>query len=239
MTLITQDRWDLVKHEVDIEDRVPATLTQPVGGNDLVLRVSDVSVFNADEALRIGEERLTVVSVQNLTRDAAGALPRDRSGGVTVRRGVLGTTPLEHPAETVIYRFPLAPDPPSINQASCGQTAQPPAPPGTPELVEPFTGQTVEVTALNLAFSLREIRATAGTGNRIRVRLDNRDASVEHNIAFYQSATSLTPVATGSIGTRYPGPGVDDTVFDVPAAGSYFFRCDVHPTTMTGNFIVQ
>jgi hypothetical protein len=32
---------------------------------------------------------------------------------------------------------------------------------------------------------------------------------------------------------------VDDTVFDVPAAGNYFFRCDVHPQTMTGTFRVS
>jgi plastocyanin len=31
---------------------------------------------------------------------------------------------------------------------------------------------------------------------------------------------------------------VDEVVFAKPAAGTYFFRCDVHPTIMTGNFIV-
>jgi plastocyanin len=94
--------------------------------------------------------------------------------------------------------------------------------------------------ALNLAFNVREIRANAGANERIRVRLDNRDNGVEHNIAFYQSATSTAqPLIAGAIGTRFPGPGVDDTVFNVPPAGTYFFRCDVHPTTMTGSFIVQ
>jgi hypothetical protein len=32
---------------------------------------------------------------------------------------------------------------------------------------------------------------------------------------------------------------VDDTVFTTPAAGNYFFRCDVHPTSMTGTFTVN
>ena len=31
----------------------------------------------------------------------------------------------------------------------------------------------------------------------------------------------------------------DDTVFAIPDAGEYFFRCDVHPTIMTGAFIVE
>ena len=47
------------------------------------------------------------------------------------------------------------------------------------------------------------------------------------------------PLADGSIGTVFAGPGVDDTVFTIPAAGSYFFRCDIHPTTMTGTFTVR
>ena len=37
----------------------------------------------------------------------------------------------------------------------------------------------------------------------------------------------------------FEGPEMDDTVFDIPAAGEYFFRCDVHPTLMTGTFTVQ
>ena len=71
------------------------------------------------------------------------------------------------------------------------------------------------------------------------MRLDNRDEGVQHNIAFYQSSTNIQPVSPGSIGTTFPGPGIDDTVFNVPAAGSYFFRCDVHPTQMTGTFVVR
>jgi plastocyanin len=95
----------------------------------------------------------------------------------------------------------------------------------------------VEVIAQNVAFNTRTI--TVNTGGQVRVRLDNRDAGTQHNIAFYQSATNIQPVSPGSIGTTFPGPGIDDTVFNVPAAGSYFFRCDVHPTTMTGTFTVQ
>jgi plastocyanin len=63
---------------------------------------------------------------------------------------------------------------------------------------------------------------------------------VPHNIAFYPSSTSTNqPVSPGAIGLSFPGPGVDDTAFDIPSAGNYFFRCDVHPTTMTGTFTVN
>ena len=50
---------------------------------------------------------------------------------------------------------------------------------------------------------------------------------------------SCPPLFPGSVGTTFAGPGIDDTVFAATPAGTYFFRCDVHPTTMTGTFIVQ
>lgn len=238
MTLITQGRWDLVKEEVDIEDRINVKLLQPVSEDTFSIFVSDVSVFNEKEAIRIGDERIRVTGVPVLPRDAENALPKDKSGVLQVERGVLGTTPLEHDLTEVIYRFPET-SPPSINLAACGQTAQPAAPAGTPELVEPFEGQTVPVVAANVAFDTKQI--TVRTGGKIRVRFDNRDQAVEHNIAFYKSSTDLSAVSPGSVGTRFPGPAVDDTVFDVPPAGDYFFRCDVHPTipAMTGTFTVQ
>ena len=55
----------------------------------------------------------------------------------------------------------------------------------------------------------------------------------------YKSKTDLTAAAPGSVGTIFKGLNVDDTAFDTPAAGSYYFRCDIHPATMEGTFTVQ
>ncbi|HLF78101.1 MAG TPA: hypothetical protein VJB57_11505 [Dehalococcoidia bacterium] len=236
MTLITHARWDLVKEEIDIEDKVNTKILAPISDDTISIRLSDVSVFTEKEAIRIGEERLRVTGVPKLPKDKAGNLPKDRSGIIEVQRGVLGTTPLEHGPEETIYRFPEVSEP-SINQTSCGQTAKPAAPAEPPGLIEPFEGQTVEVIAQNVTFNVKEI--TARIGGRIRVRLDNKDAATEHNIAFYKSSSDLTAVSPGSVGTIFKGLAVDDTAFDVPSAGSYFFRCDVHPTTMTGTFTVR
>lgn len=231
--LITEARWDLVQHEVDIEDLVEARLLAPVSATTRFIRVSDVRVFSDREVIRIGAERMRVVA-----RPTVQANDPDPSGVIEVDRGVLRSSAQEHPETERIYRFPEAPDPPAILQQSCGQTARgAPPPTGTPGLIEPFEGQTVQIVAQNILFDLREIRVQAG--GQVRLRLDNRDPDVLHNIAVYQSQTNLTPVSPGSVGLLFPGPAVDDTVFDIPPPGSYFFRCDEHPTTMTGTFIVQ
>jgi plastocyanin len=241
MVLITSDRWDLVEHEIDIEDRINTKLTAPMDDSTTSMAVSDVSVFTEKEALRMSGERLRVTGVPTTTNENGKSVPireaKDKSGVISVQRAVLGTTPLEHAIDTVIYRFAEVSEP-AINQASCGQTARPPVEQAPPGLIEPFTGQTLEITAQGVAFSTRTL--AANSGGQVRVRLDNKDAGVDHNIAFYPSSTSVTaPLAPGSIGTTFAGPAVDDTVFAVPAAGSYFFRCDVHPTTMTGTFTVN
>jgi plastocyanin len=235
MVLITTGRWELVAEENDVEDTVAASLTAPVAGDATTMGVSDVTVFTADQALRLGEERLRVTSVPTPPRNERGQLPADKSGELQIERGILGTTPLDHPQETPIFLFPEVSDP-SINEESCGQMARAPAPSGPPGLIEPFTGQTVEISAQNVQFNTRELRVN--TGGQVRVRFNNMEA-VDHNVAVYQSSTGSVPVSPGSVGVTFQGPNVDDTVFDVPAAGSYFFRCDVHPTLMTGNFIVQ
>ncbi len=236
MTLITQGRWDLVKTEDNVEDKLATKILDPVSEDTISIKVSDVSVFNAKQAIRIGDERLRVDAVPVLTKDKSGNLPKDRSGILQVERGILGTTPLEHAPGDIIYNFPETSEP-AINQSSCGQTARPPAPVASPTTIEPFEGQTVEVTAQNITYSTNAI--TVKTGGKIRLRLDNNDKGTDHNIGVYKSSTDLTPASPGSVGIIFSGVNVDDTVFDAPAAGTYAFRCDVHPTSMFGTFTVQ
>jgi plastocyanin/uncharacterized Zn finger protein len=200
------------------------------------MHVNDVTVFSAGDAIRMGDERLRVMVVPTLQKDAKGQLPKDKSGVLEVDRGILGTFPIDHSVDDVIYKFPETSEP-STNQASCGQIAKAAAPSGTPGLIEPFTGQTVEVTAQNIAFNTSKI--TVNAGGQIRIRLTNNDAGTPHNFAVYKSATDTTPVSDGSVGIEFPGPDTDDTVFAAPAKGTYYFRCDVHPTIMFGTFVVQ
>ena len=93
----------------------------------------------------------------------------------------------------------------------------------------------VHIVAKNLLFDKRTI--SAGSGAQITVTLDNQDAGVLHNIAFYTNRSATTKIA----GTNpVAGPLVEEIKFPAPSApGNYFFRCDVHPDTMTGTLTVR
>lgn len=233
VVLITKNRWDLVVHEVEHEDETNQVLPTAISANVRSIQLNDVGAFSVGEVIRIGTERMRITSVPTLAADDP-----DRSGVVSVERGVLQSAPQDHAAGAKIWRFPEAPDEPAILQRSCGQIAVARGPAAEPTTIpDPFDGQTVEVVAQGIQFNTSEIRVQAG--GRLRLRLDNRDNGVPHNIAVRRSATDSTPVATGSVGLIFNGPGVHDIAFEIPAPGTYFFVCDAHPTQMTGTFIVQ
>jgi plastocyanin len=70
------------------------------------------------------------------------------------------------------------------------------------------------------------------------VAFDNADQA-PHNFAIYtdSQATKLLGGATSATDIVAPGASTTYQVSGLPT-GTYFFRCDVHPTTMTGQFVV-
>jgi mono/diheme cytochrome c family protein/plastocyanin len=238
----TQNFWYLTREQENTgldflgvehgEDVIDVHLTAEVDDSTISLPVSDVTLFAEKEAIRIGDERMLITGVPTVADNDP-----DKSGILTVERGALGSTPLPHATDEKIYKFPLAPDTPSINQASCGQTAKPAAPsapPGPKECAEPC--QTETITAQGVKFDKSTL--TFKTGGNIKITFNNQDQGVQHNFAVYNSSSDITSVAPGSVGTIFEGVASDDIVFAAPAPGTYYFRCDVHPTIMFGTFTV-
>jgi plastocyanin len=96
-------------------------------------------------------------------------------------------------------------------------------------------GATVlQIRAVNLLFDKRTLTAAANAP--VTVQFDNSDAGVLHNVAFYQTSQAAQRIFVGDL---FAGPEVRNYQFNAPAAGTYFFRCDVHPDTMTGTFTVR
>jgi plastocyanin len=75
-------------------------------------------------------------------------------------------------------------------------------------------------------------------GQAFSVDFVNNDQNV-HNFAIFTDSTAATRLGGAPTGGDIVAPGAS-TTYQVKAldAGTYFFHCDIHPTTMTGTFIV-
>lgn len=97
---------------------------------------------------------------------------------------------------------------------------------------EPQT--TFDLVAKDNKFQQKILVAKAGAD--IKVSLSNQDGGTLHNFALYTDKSAKENLFRGD---AFEGKKVVDENFKAPAAGIYFFRCDVHPDSMTGTFIAK
>ena len=86
----------------------------------------------------------------------------------------------------------------------------------------------------------KEKTVAAPASKPVAICFQNQEAGVGHNVAVF----SADPLANPSAKNFFAGTvvtGVTTTSYDVGKLppGSYFFHCDVHPTTMTGTLTVK
>jgi hypothetical protein len=94
---------------------------------------------------------------------------------------------------------------------------------------------TIDLKAQNIAFDKKSI--TVPSGARVTINFNNQDAGIPHNFSIYTDSTAAGIIFRGDV---VIGPAVKTYTFIAPAdPGAYFFRCDVHPDIMNGQFIVQ
>ena len=86
---------------------------------------------------------------------------------------------------------------------------------------------------MNVKFDKSCLAAPAGQA--FTITFNNQDAGVPHDVAIYTNSSATTTLFKGAVVT-----GPTTTTYHVPAlkAGTYYFRCDIHPTQMTGTFVV-
>jgi len=90
------------------------------------------------------------------------------------------------------------------------------------------------ITAKNMAFDRATLSAPAGS--TVVLTFVNNDANVPHNVALYTDTSAGSRIYVGEI---VDGVSTVTYTFTAPSTpGRYFFRCDVHPETMTGTFVV-
>lgn len=78
----------------------------------------------------------------------------------------------------------------------------------------------------------------AQAGEAFTVTFTNDDEGIPHNWTLYTDE-SANEVLGGAGSATEAITGVDETTYEVDAqdAGEFFYRCDLHPTTMTGTFV--
>jgi hypothetical protein len=93
----------------------------------------------------------------------------------------------------------------------------------------------LDIIAVNTAFDPTCLVAPAA--EPFVINFDNQDpvgSTGPHNVAIYTDSAAPGSLFVGDL-IDGPAPGE----YEAPAidAGAYFFRCDVHPTVMTGTFV--
>jgi plastocyanin len=109
--------------------------------------------------------------------------------------------------------------------AACSTAAAKPLPSGPVDQNGPtivakdmkFTGGPVEVKA----------------GQNVTIHFDNQD-SAPHNVAIYADSSAASAISIGDVVSS----SKKDQVVPALAAGTYFFRCDVHHD-MTGTIVAK
>jgi plastocyanin len=99
----------------------------------------------------------------------------------------------------------------------------------------------IGLVAKKMAFNTSTI--TVPSGAHVTIYFQNQEASgssqvagIPHNFALYTSPDATTKLFSGDIVT---GGETITYTFTAPATpGTYYFRCDVHPAVMKGQFIV-
>jgi plastocyanin len=103
--------------------------------------------------------------------------------------------------------------------------------------------KSLDVTAKGIAFE--ETCLAAPADKPFTINFTNDDAGIQHDVAISTVSTETDPTGgkilfepKGGAGSAITGP--DKLNYDVPAlkAGSYFFFCQIHQTTMVGTFVV-
>jgi plastocyanin len=152
---------------------------------------------------------------QAVTDEQFDALLRSRAPAIVMMVGALGLVALIY---LMLFKPTFASAAPTPVAVPSGGTS----------------GAVVQETAAQLSFGSTTLQAPADTP--FQIVFDNQAPGVQHNVAIYQDSSASKSLFVGELIT---GPKTITYHVGALPAGSYFFRCDVHPAQMTGTLEVK
>ena len=160
---------------------------------------------------------------------------------VSVACGGGGTKTTATPTRPAAAATPTRPAASPTAAKAASPTAAPPAAPTStpaPAATTAPTAETVEISAVpRIKFDKDTI--TVKAGSQVTLTFTNNDTGMPHNWSAYTDSTASTPIP-GAKTETCTGPCEKQITFTAPSQpGNYFFRCDIHPTAMTGTLVVQ
>ena len=124
---------------------------------------------------------------------------------------------------------PFSNHPHEVNAVVPTATAQPAA---APTSAAP-SGPTLTLVGENQLVDKQTLTASAGS---VTISFENKDNGTPHNVHVFKGTdASGTDVGSTDVAA---GP-ITQTLTLTLTAGTYFYHCDVHPTTMTGTLTVS
>jgi predicted lipoprotein with Yx(FWY)xxD motif/plastocyanin len=156
---------------------------------------------------------------------------QDKASGDTSGQGVGGVWFAVDPAASGPMSMPATSTPASTTPAPTPTPTPAPAPSSSPA----GAAVTINLAAKNMAFDMSTITVPAGA--KVTINFNNQDGGIPHNFSLFTDSSANPPALFQ--GQIINGPATVAYTFTAPAAaGTYFFRCDIHPTLMTGSFVV-
>ena len=101
------------------------------------------------------------------------------------------------------------------------------------EAIAPAEASGQALSAASVAFDTDHL--TFAAGEEITLPFNNEDAA-PHNFSIYADETAKKALF---VGPEVPPGSATDYSIDPLDKGEYFFRCDLHPTSMTGTVTVE
>ncbi len=238
LNAVSEKGWEAAVEEADHADLLRGKkLAVAVGAADTVFVLTDVKELIAKSLIRIDDE---VVRIADISAD---------NDEITVERAAFQTQAAEHGEGAQVFTGPIEPPTGPLTDVACSQTQRGPAPSGTPPPAGtpiPIEGEVTMEQGDNF-FRLDDQSTPTlqvSVGQEVAINLVNNGLAIHNmHVAGVDNVFDVDFCKVGgdeacSDPDVMPSGDTGAITLSFDQAGTFNFRCDFHPTEMTGQIVV-